>query len=210
MPMRKNALPGVADQDGPPRSRPRGRRTGRRVLPAVLGSLLLLAAGALGLSVTGGSAAAAVPGPPAGWTTVFSDDFNGASGSGLNRANWLYDTGTGYGYPGAATMWGTGEIETATDSTTNVYQDGSGHLVIKPVKDAAGHWTSGRIETQRTDFAAPAGGQLEISACSSSPPRPMASATGPRSGRWAPTRARSARPTGQVSASWTSWRTSTP
>jgi hypothetical protein len=146
MPMRKNA------------------RTGRHVLPAVLGALLLLVAGALGLSVTGGSAAAAVPGPPAGWTTIFSDDFNGAAGSGLNRADWLYDTGAGYGYPGAAAMWGTGEIETATDSTANVYQDGSGHLVIKPLKDASGHWTSGRIETQRTDFAAPAGGQLEISA----------------------------------------------
>lgn len=137
--------------------------TGRRALPAVLGTLLLLVAGALGLSVGGGSAAA-VPAPPAGWTTIFSDDFDGASGTGLDRADWLYDTGTGYGYPGAAAMWGTGEIETATDTTANVYQDGSGHLVIKPVKDAAGHWTSGRIETQRTDFAAPAGGRLEISA----------------------------------------------
>src|ERR1700760_751557 len=95
---------------------------------------------------------------------VFRADFNGAAGTGLNRSNWLYDTGIGYNYPGAATNWGTGELETATDSTANVYQDGAGHLVIKPVKDAAGHWTSGRIETQRTDFAAPAGGQLQISA----------------------------------------------
>ncbi|WP_399129962.1 glycoside hydrolase family 16 protein [Actinacidiphila sp. ITFR-21] len=118
----------------------------------------------MGLTVTGGSAAAAVPGAPTGWTTVFSDDFNGASGTGLNRDNWLYDTGIGYNYPGAATNWGTGELETATDSTANVYQDGAGHLVIKPLKDAAGHWTSGRIETQRTDFAAPPGGQLQISA----------------------------------------------
>nr|WP_223186373.1 glycoside hydrolase family 16 protein [Streptomyces sp. CBMA29] len=112
--------------------------------------------------MSGGSASAAVPGPAAGWTTVFSDDFNGAAGTGLNRANWLYDIGTSY--PGGAGNWGTGEIETSTDSTQNVYQDGSGHMVIKPVKDASGHWTSGRVETQRTDFAAPAGGQLEISA----------------------------------------------
>jgi hypothetical protein len=153
--MRKHVVRGRAP-DG-------GHRRIRRV-PLTLLSALLLIAGALGLSLTGGSAAAAVPGPPAGWTTVFSDDFNGASGSGLNQANWLYDTGTGYNYPGAAGNWGTGELETATTSTANVYQDGAGHLVIKPIKDAAGHWTSGRIETQRTDFAAPAGGQLQISA----------------------------------------------
>ncbi|SEG83485.1 Beta-glucanase, GH16 family [Actinacidiphila yanglinensis] len=146
-----------------PDRRSRGRRGPRGPL-AVLSSLLLLLAGALALTVSGGSAAVAAPAPPTGWTTVFSDDFNGASGTGLDRSNWLYDTGTGYNYPGAAGNWGTGELETATDSTTNVYQDGAGHLVIKPVRNAAGQWTSGRIETQRTDFAAPAGGQLEISA----------------------------------------------
>ncbi|WP_328467112.1 glycoside hydrolase family 16 protein [Streptomyces sp. NBC_00448] len=130
----------------------------------MLSAFLLLLAGVLALTVSGGSAAVAAPAPPTGWSTVFSDDFNGAAGTGLDRSNWLYDTGTGYNYPGAAANWGTGELETATDSTTNVYQDGAGHLVIKPVKDASGQWTSGRIETQRTDFAAPAGGQLEISA----------------------------------------------
>jgi beta-glucanase (GH16 family) len=96
------------------------------------------------------------------WTTVFQDDFDGAAGTGLNTQDWLYDQGTGY--PGGAAAWGTGELETATDSTANVYHDGAGHLAIKPLRDAAGNWTSGRIETQRTDFAAPAGGQLEISA----------------------------------------------
>ncbi|MFG1646802.1 glycoside hydrolase family 16 protein [Amycolatopsis sp. NPDC049252] len=96
------------------------------------------------------------------WTTVFQDDFDGAAGTGLNTQDWLYDKGTGY--PGGAGAWGTGEIETATDSTENVYHDGAGHLAIKPVRDAAGNWTSGRIETQRTDFGAPAGGQAEISA----------------------------------------------
>lgn len=98
----------------------------------------------------------------AGWTTVFQDDFDGAAGTGLNAQDWLYDTGTGY--PGGAANWGTGELETATNSTDNVYHDGQGHLAIKPLRDGSGRWTSGRIETQRTDFAAPAGGQLEISA----------------------------------------------
>ncbi|MBB4683584.1 glycoside hydrolase family 16 protein [Amycolatopsis jiangsuensis] len=96
------------------------------------------------------------------WTTVFSDEFDGAEGTGLDTQNWLYDTGTGY--PGGAANWGTGEIETSTDSTENVYHDGSGHLVIKPIRDAGGAWTSGRIETQRTDFGAPEGGQMEMSA----------------------------------------------
>jgi beta-glucanase (GH16 family) len=107
-------------------------------------------------------AEAAVPGAPAGMTTVFSDDFTGAAGTGLNRSNWLYATGTGY--PGGASNWGTGEVETMTDSTSNVYQDGSGNLVIKPLRDSAGRWTSGRVETQRTDFAAPAGGKVRIEA----------------------------------------------
>lgn len=96
------------------------------------------------------------------WTTVFEDTFDGPAGTGLDTQNWLYDKGTGY--PGGAANWGTGEIETVTDSTGNVYHDGAGHLVIKPLRDASGAWTSGRIETQRTDFGAPAGGQMEMSA----------------------------------------------
>jgi len=107
-------------------------------------------------------AQAAVPGAPAGMTTVFSDDFTGPAGTGLNRSNWLYDIGTGY--PGGAGNWGTGEVEYMTDSTQNVYQDGNGNLVIKPIRDGAGNWTSGRVETQRTDFAAPAGGKLRMEA----------------------------------------------
>ena len=105
---------------------------------------------------------AAVPAPPSGMTTIFSDDFTGAAGTGLNTANWLYDTGTSY--PGGAANWGTGEVETMTSSTANVYQDGGGNLVIKPIRDSAGNWTSGRVETQRTDFAAPAGGKVRMEA----------------------------------------------
>ncbi|GEL96111.1 endo-1,3-beta-glucanase [Cellulomonas composti] len=93
---------------------------------------------------------------------MFADDFTGAAGSRLNGANWLYDIG--HGYPGGAANWGTGEIEYMTDSTANVYQDGAGNLVIKPIRDGAGNWTSGRVETQRTDLAAPAGGKLRVEA----------------------------------------------
>ncbi|ACU75495.1 coagulation factor 5/8 type domain protein [Catenulispora acidiphila DSM 44928] len=103
----------------------------------------------------------AVPAPPSGWTTAFSDDFTGAANTPID-SNWIYDLGTSY--PGGAGNWGTGEVESETNSTQNVYQDGAGHLVIKPIRDAQGAWTSGRVETARTDFAAPAGGQMEITA----------------------------------------------
>jgi hypothetical protein len=89
------------------------------------------------------------------WTQIFGDDFNGAAGTGVNTANWFYDTGTGFG---------TGEIETMTNSTNNVYLDGAGHLVIKAIRDGNGNWTSGRIETQRSDFGVPAGGELAMEA----------------------------------------------
>jgi hypothetical protein len=135
----------------------KGRTTGRRLV-AVAAAVI-----AVGASATFAmNADAAVPGPPSGMTTVFSDDFTGAAGTGLNRTNWLYDIGTSY--PGGAANWGTGEVETVTDSTSNVYQDGSGNLVIKPIRDGSGRWTSGRVETQRTDFAAPAGGRVRIEA----------------------------------------------
>ena len=189
---------------------PGGRRRRRRVPLTVFSALLLLLAGALGLTVSGGSAAAAVPPPPSGWTTVFSDDFNGAAGSGLNRADWLYDTGTGYNYPGAAGNWGTGELETATDSTANVYQDGSGHLVIKPIKDALGALDVGPDRDPAHRLRRPGGravGDQRLPPAAQ--PGRAGSAIGRRSGPWAPPPARSARPTGPASASWTSWRTST-
>lgn len=147
----------------------------RRRLVAVVTALALPLIGLLGLSASSGAGSAAAETPhtttaahaaaPASadtMSTVFRDDFNGAAGSRLNGSDWLYDIGTSYN--GGAANWGTGEIESSTDSTDNVYQDGAGHMVIKPLRDGSGHWTSGRVETQRTDFGAPAGGQMEMSA----------------------------------------------
>jgi hypothetical protein len=94
------------------------------------------------------------PPAPSGWTTVFSDNFAGAAGSPPSSANWFYDIGTGYG---------TGEVENTTDSTSNVYLDGNGHLDITAI-DNDGTWTSGRIESTRDDFEAPAGGEMEMTA----------------------------------------------
>ena len=132
-------------------------RSPRRALLAVLGTLGLVAAAT---TVTAPSADASAPTPPSGWTQVFLDDFQGAAGSGVNTSNWRYATGKGY--PGGPANWGTGEIETMTNSTNNVSLDGNGNLRITPRRDASGNWTSGRIETNRTDFQPPAGGKLRV------------------------------------------------
>jgi beta-glucanase (GH16 family) len=106
-------------------------------------------------------ASAAVP-APSGWTPVFTDDFTGAAGTGVNTANWQYTTGTSY--PGGPAGFGTGEIETMTAGPSNVSLDGAGNLRITPQRDAAGNWTSGRIETRRSDFQPAAGGKLRVEA----------------------------------------------
>jgi hypothetical protein len=100
-------------------------------------------------------APAAVPGPPSGWSTVFSDDFGGSAGSGPSSA-WKYDTGPG-------SSFGTGEIETMTNSSANVHLDGSGNLDITAL-GSGGSWTSGRIQTTSANVGAPAGGELEVTA----------------------------------------------
>jgi beta-glucanase (GH16 family) len=90
-----------------------------------------------------------------GWKRVWIDDFHGRAGTGVDRAVWKYDTGQG--------IFGTGEIETMTDSPANVHLDGHGNLQIT----ALGHdqtWTSGRIQTIRSDFGAPAGGEMAVTA----------------------------------------------
>ena len=81
--------------------------------------------------------------------------FTGPAGRGVRPRFWRYNTGRG--------VFGTGEIETMTRSTRNVHLDGHGNLDIT----ALGHgtsWTSGRIQTKSSAFAAPAGGALMIRA----------------------------------------------
>ena len=127
--------------------------------PALLRrSLAWLGATALALALTnaaaGPASATAVPGPPSGWSTVFSDSFQGNSGSGID-SQWQYDTGQG--------VWGTDEIENMTNSTSNVHLDGNGHLDITAL-NSGGNWTSGRVQTTSANVGAPAGGELEVTA----------------------------------------------
>lgn len=137
-----------------------GRWARSRIIAATVTPLLLVAWVLAGVAVP--ASADTVPPPPSGWTTVFSDDFSGAAGSGVDT-NWTYDTGTQYNGTGCTASYGTGEVETNTSSAANVAEDGNGHLNITPVS-SGGAWTSGRIETVADNFEAPAGGELEVSA----------------------------------------------
>ncbi|OIK24945.1 glycoside hydrolase family 16 protein [Streptomyces malaysiense] len=150
----------MSDSSGTPRPRSRSRsRSVRRALVAAVATFGLAAAVATAAT---GPADASAPAPPSGWSQVFLDDFDGAAGSSVNTSNWQFDTGTSY--PGGAGNWGTGEVESMTSSTSNVSLDGKGDLLITPRRDASGNWTSGRIETTRTDFQPPAGGKLRVEA----------------------------------------------
>ncbi len=109
---------------------------------------------ALAISMFTARPVSARPAAALSWTTQFADEFNG---SGALSGSWIYDLGNSY--PGGPANFGTGEIENNTNSTANVNQTG-GHLAITPLCC----WTSGRVETARSDFAAPAGGAIRVEA----------------------------------------------
>jgi beta-glucanase (GH16 family) len=97
---------------------------------------------------------------PAGWRTTFQDTFSGPAGSGVD-SNWTYDTGTQYHGASCPANWGTGEVESASRSNANVYEDGHGHLIINAVRSGR-RWASGRIETASRTFAAPPRGEMQV------------------------------------------------
>jgi beta-glucanase (GH16 family) len=177
-------------------SRVRGRRGSRMkaavsavaVLGMTAGLAALAAPGAAVAAVSAASAAAAgsvasaglvasavsaAPGPPPGFSLTWSDDFTGAAGTGID-SNWKYDTGPGSNF-------GTGEIETMTSSTSNVYQDGAGNLVLRALHSGTSPtagWTSGRVETNAATFGAPAGGVVEMQASIQQPSLTTANGAG--------------------------------
>ena len=91
------------------------------------------------------------------WQVTFRDDF---TGSGLpNPTHWQLTLGTSY--PGGPENFGTGEIQTMTDDPSNV-DVRNGNLYITPQRDAAGAWTSARVESVRADFKPPANGVMHV------------------------------------------------
>ena len=91
----------------------------------------------------------------AGWAQVWEANFTGPANTGVDTSEWDYQTGQG--------VFGGSEIETMTSSTQNVHLDGHGDLDITAVRDGSS-WTSGRISTKNSGFAAPAGGEMMVTA----------------------------------------------
>ncbi len=63
---------------------------------------------------------------PAVWTLVWSDEFDGTNGSGVDSTKWNMETGGG--------GWGNNELEYYTNRTQNAYLE-NGSLVIKAIKE---------------------------------------------------------------------------
>jgi len=88
------------------------------------------------------------------WTLAWSDEFNGSANSAIDKTKWQYDTGIlnvndeveYYCAPGSSTP-------PCLANTPNVFIDGSGHLVIKAIKNNSSvvpysaSWTSARLNT---------------------------------------------------------------
>jgi beta-glucanase (GH16 family) len=142
--------------------------------------ILVLVAGALGFGLQAQTVSAKPASALGAWTQQWADEFNGSGA--VSGSNWIYDIGTGYGCSTCGS-WGTGEVETMTNSTANVNQTG-GHLAITPIRNGTA-WTSGRIETQRSDFQPPAGGAMAIEASIQQPNVSGAAAQGYWPAFWA-------------------------
>ncbi|MDT7543109.1 MAG: hypothetical protein QOE33_3013 [Acidobacteriota bacterium] len=108
-----------------------------RPAPVVLALLLVLSL----TTVTRGQA----------WRLVWSDEFNGTKGTGVDRARWGAEIG--------GSGWGNRELEYYTDDTKNAYLDGRGHLVIEAYKETLPpefkcwygqcRYTSARLSTKK-------------------------------------------------------------
>ncbi|MGH3156826.1 MAG: hypothetical protein ACRDNF_09660, partial [Streptosporangiaceae bacterium] len=84
-----------------PLRRPRWRRAGsqgrkaRVACVAVITALVPAAAFLMAAVPSPAALAGTVPPPPSGWSTVFSDNFAGSAGSGVD-SQWTDDQGTQY------------------------------------------------------------------------------------------------------------------
>jgi beta-glucanase (GH16 family) len=128
----------------------------------------LLALATLAACSSGGSTAVApVSNPPVTtpapttWKLVWSDEFDGAAGTGVDAAKWGHDLGDGCG--SGICGWGNNEREWYTNAPENVSHDGAGHLQIVARVAPAGltcyygacRYTSGKITTRGKMTAAP-------------------------------------------------------
>lgn len=94
--------------------------------------------------VAGGAPAVAAPLPAAPVATavgdlIWSEEFEGPSGTAPNPAVWTLETG--------AHGWGNAELQNYTTSRANSALDGQGNLVITARREADGSYTSARMMT---------------------------------------------------------------
>jgi beta-glucanase (GH16 family) len=85
--------------------------------------------------------------PSGGWSLTWSDEFDGPSGTTVDRTKWTFDLGGG--------GWGNQELETYTDRSSNASLDGAGNLAIVASRErftgadgVARDYTSARLKTQ--------------------------------------------------------------
>src|SRR5262249_1470509 len=135
------ALPPSGSVRAPrPEGTPMGGTQMRRLkslASAALTVAAVIATGVMVISVQGAAEAA----------VVWNEDFNGASGQGVDTSKGTFDTGGG--------GCGNSELEYYNSGTSNVFQDGRGPRVIEARRESGGHscwygpcqWTSGRIQT---------------------------------------------------------------
>ncbi|RDW83852.1 glycoside hydrolase family 16 protein [Aspergillus mulundensis] len=115
--------------------------------------------------------------PLPGYTLTWHDEFSSSSSTPHSdtshlpsSSNWLFDLGTSY--PAGAPAWGNNELQSYTTSPQNIRITPQNTLQIIPRLSAGdggnnggqGQWTSARIETSSTSFAAAPGGKLYIEA----------------------------------------------
>ncbi|HEY8165530.1 MAG TPA: glycoside hydrolase family 16 protein [Gemmatimonadaceae bacterium] len=108
------------------------------------------------------SSPGSVPAPTTGqWTQVWSDEFDGPSGSRIDAAKWNYDLSDGCA--AGICGWGNNEKEWYTDSPDNIALNGSGQLMIVARLAPSGmtcyygpcRYTSAKITTRGKLNAAP-------------------------------------------------------
>ena len=122
-------------------SRPRGR-AGKLIVNCPLLLLILFAGTHSGFCLSARAA------DDTAWELVWSDDFNGPSGSPVDAAKWSFDIG-GNG-------WGNNELQTYTNRIANATLE-SGSLVIKVLRETlrgpdniSRKYTSARLLTRNT------------------------------------------------------------
>jgi beta-glucanase (GH16 family) len=89
---------------------------------------------------TGGTVSSAAC-PDTTWQLVWSDEFEGASGTAVDGSKWAYDSGPN---------WYNGELQAYTTGNTNASLDGTGNLVIESRREAreGRQYTSARLKTE--------------------------------------------------------------